>query len=530
MSVDNDLITQYGGCCRLLGFEKWAAVESKYFEMEEDQSFVHFLSENYEAMDLPSFIYELAQLEEVYSDVRFVQTSTPESSDELTLNPTLQLLQLNWMNLIPLLTPERFDKKSEPEKGEELVLVWKDYATLSIIMKVATEQDLLVLKILVEGIDRVKAAAAGNSTVGEIDLAFEEAIRAGIIISPQSKLKRPDGKFCKLDNIEDENLIANVFTLQWHITQLCDLHCKHCYDRSKRSPMKLKQGLAILDQLRDFTLTRNVQAQVTFTGGNPLLYPDFVDLYQGAADRGFMVAVLGNPAVRGQLEPLLHIQKPRFYQVSLEGLPAHNDAIRGAGHFDRTMTFLKLLKELGVSSMIMLTLTKDNIDQIIPLGEFLRDKVDDFFFNRLSMVGEGANLQLPSPQKYEQFLSKYLDAAKGNHVLGLKDNLINIVKKNQGKKLFGGCCGFGCGAAFNFFSVLPDGEVHACRKFPSPIGNIYEKTLSEIYDSSQAQGYRAGCAECENCSLKPICGGCLAVSYSHGQDVFKQRDPFCFIG
>ena len=31
---------------------------------------------------------------------------------------------------------------------------------------------------------------------------------------------------------------------------------------------------------------------------------------------------------------------------------------------------------------------------------------------------------------------------------------------------FGGCTGFGCGAAFNFMAVLPDGEVHACRKVP----------------------------------------------------------------
>lgn len=79
-----------------------------------------------------------------------------------------------------------------------------------------------------------------------------------------------------------------------------------------------------------------------------------------AADRGFMTAILGNPMPRGRIEEILALQKPEFYQVSLEGLAAHNDYIRGAGHFERTLDFLDLLRELGIYSMVMLTLTRTN--------------------------------------------------------------------------------------------------------------------------------------------------------------------------
>ena len=221
---------------------------------------------------------------------------------------------------------------------------------------------------------------------------------------------------------------------------------------------------------------------------------------------------------------------PSFFQVSLEGLREHNDSIRGQGHFDRIMAFLDILKELQVSSMVMLTLTSGNVDQVLLLAEALRERADTFHFNRLSMVGEGARLHLPDPGKYESFLRSYLDAARSNPIMGIKDNLINILHHDQGLPLFGGCTGYGCGAAFNFVSLLADGEVHACRKFPSAIGNIQRQSLSEIYDSQKAKQYRLGSAACRSCAIRPVCGGCLASAHSHGKDIFQEKDPFCFVG
>src|SRR5690606_13617787 len=118
-------------------------------------------------------------------------------------------------------------------------------------------------------------------------------------------------------------LRADVFTLQWHITQACDLHCRHCYDRSSRTAVSADQGRLVLDRFYDFCQANHVRGQVSFTGGNPLLHRHFFDLYRGAAERGFMVAILGNPTDRQTLESLVALTKPEFYQVSLEGLPEH---------------------------------------------------------------------------------------------------------------------------------------------------------------------------------------------------------------
>ncbi|MFW5906710.1 MAG: thio(seleno)oxazole modification radical SAM maturase SbtM, partial [Desulfobia sp.] len=390
-------------------------------------------------------------------------------------------------------------------------------------------EELLALKMLVEDIDRKEAAAMGDLPVGRLDSAFDRAIASGIILSPSSRIRRDETMFPIPEDTKDQFLSAKVFTLQWHLTQACDLHCKHCYDRSRRSPLTLDQGLDILDQMRDFIRDRHVRGQISFTGGNPLLYPHFLELYQGAAERGFNIAVLGNPTTAEMLEEINGIRRPLFFQVSLEGLQEHNDSIRGEGHFDRIVDFLGLLREKDISSIVMLTLTRANIDQVIPLCEFLKNKVDKFTFNRLSLVGEGANLQLPSPERFQGFLKEYLEAAADNPVMGLKDNLLNIARREQGKSLFGGCAGYGCGAAFNFLCALPDGEVHACRKFPSPVGNIYQQSLTEIYDSDESARYRSGSKACKDCRIRPNCGGCPAITYSHGLDIFQDRDPFCYI-
>jgi selenobiotic family peptide radical SAM maturase len=291
----------------------------------------------------------------------------------------------------------------------------------------------------------------------------------------------------------------------------------------------LDQGIRILDDLYAFCKSRHVGGQVAFTGGNPLLYPHVFELYGAAADRGFILSILGNPAPREQIEKLLEIQKPSHFQVSLEGLPEHNDAIRGEEHFERIMAFLETLQDLEISSMVMLTLTKDNINQVLPLAELLRNRTDVFTFNRLSRVGEGMQLELPSREDYKEFLRAYMEEAEKNPALSMKDNLFGILLHHRGLPLSGGCTGFGCGAAFNFLALLPDGEVHACRKFPSLIGNIYEQNIGEIYDSELARRYRNGTNACRSCAIRPVCGGCLAVAHSQGLDIFEDRDPFCFM-
>lgn len=463
----------------------------------------------------------IARLEQIPDDGTKV-VSPDVDAGRWEINPGLELLELSWRGLAEW---RREAAGPLPAAGPELVLVWP--AGGQVHCRAATGADLLALKIVVENLDPEAAAAMEGVPVGRIDAALNQAAAHGLLRAPASRLHRDAGLFPLPAETPAELQVVETFTLQWHITQVCDLHCRHCYDRSIRTAVSLPAGLALLDQMRRFCRARGVRGQVSFSGGNPLLHPDFFALYQGAMERGLTPAILGNPAAREQLAAIVAIRKPVFYQVSLEGLAPHNDYIRGAGHFERVLAFLELLREFGIYSMVMLTLTRDNLAQVLPLAELLRERVDLFTFNRLAPVGEGASLAPVDPGDYQNFLAAYQKAARHNPIIRLKDNLFNRLRHQLGEPLFGGCAGFGCGAAFNFVSVLPDGGVHACRKFPSPIGDLGEQDLAAIYDGEPARRYRAGCLACRECAIRPACGGCLAVAHGCGLDIFSEPDPYC---
>jgi len=474
----------------------------------------------------PEYGSDLERLRQAFETLRGHAASLPDAVDALCLNPTLMIMELPWQGLSALLHEN--SGAGAPVKGTEQVLLWVHPADRAPRARAAANEDLLVLKMVAESIPAEAVAAAGKLPVSAVEAAIDRTVRQGLLLSPPSQLRRDLSVFTAVRPGDEEFLATPSFTLQWHVTQVCDLHCKHCYDRSDRSPLSYDEAVRVLDDLRAFCRDRNVQGAVSFTGGNPLLHPRFDDIYRAAVERNFSTAILGNPAPKERIARIVDIALPAFFQVSLEGLQEHNDSIRGAGHFDRIMTFLGVLRELQVSSMVMLTLTAANRDQVLPLAELLRDRTDAFHFNRLALFGEGANLAMADRARYRQFLEDYVKAAGSNPVMGYKDNLINILLHERGADLFGGCAGYGCGAAFNFVTLLADGEVHACRKLPSPLGNIREKSLADIYDSDLSRKYRLGPAACKGCPVRVACGGCLAVTKSSGLDIFTEKDPFCF--
>ncbi len=515
-------------CRALIGPRAWPRLLKACEAIGRPESLPDRLAAMKDRPGAPDFLAELARLEWTRHEVSKSAAPAANETDRFEVNPTLDLLPLSW-RLCGLVSPAEGVAPAAPRPGAEHAMVWRDPVTGGTRVQAAEQAELLALKVVVEEIPLAEAARAAKTGVPVVENALWRAAEKGILLAPRSRIRRDPALFPIPAETPAAFTSSPAFLIQWHITQACDLRCKHCYDRSKRSPLTLEQGVKLLDDLRRFCGDRRVRGHVCFTGGNPFLHPHFEDLWRAAAERGFPLSILGNPVPRAALEKLLAVERPQYYQVSLEGLPEYNDRIRGAGHFARTIEFFGLLRDLEVESMVMLTVARDNLKQVLPLAERLRGHTRRFNFNRLSQVGEGAALAMPSCADYAAFLEKYLAATKSNPILSLKDNLFNILLRRRGWAPFDGCTGYGCGAAFNFVAVLPDGETHACRKFPSPIGNLLRQELGEIYDSAPARRYRAGCRACAGCPLRPTCGGCMAIAFGRGLNVFEERDPYCFM-
>ena len=92
--------------------------------------------------------------------------------------------------------------------------------------------------------------------------------------------------------------------------------------------------------------------QVNFGGGEPFLRDDFLDILEHAHEQGITTCVSTNGTVLDQdlVDELLCMTAPVYLQVSLDGaFAATNDAIRGAGTFDRILSGVELLAESRLS-------------------------------------------------------------------------------------------------------------------------------------------------------------------------------------
>ncbi|MFP4403613.1 MAG: radical SAM protein, partial [Candidatus Woesearchaeota archaeon] len=73
----------------------------------------------------------------------------------------------------------------------------------------------------------------------------------------------------------------NSFHLQWHITERCNLSCKHCYQDENfiKDELGLDKLKIILDKyikfLKLFNLNNN---RISITGGEPFIRKDIFDL------------------------------------------------------------------------------------------------------------------------------------------------------------------------------------------------------------------------------------------------------------
>lgn len=486
--------------------------------------------------DAPDWLVHLAELELTIHELKTGEGELFIPADILkaVINPDLRILDVPWLGLVSFYRAQ-LDGLTDPPvpvAGRELLLAWRSRDGEPRV-RPADDEDLLALKMTGEGLSTDEVSAETGAPVAGLVRMLHQAHEEGLITLPPSGIARPPETHPKP---KDDRLhfpegvfVSPAFVLQWHITQRCDLSCRHCYDRSSRTDVALAEGYDILEQMARFCADRQVVGQVSFSGGNPVLHADFFRFYERAVALGLNVAILGNPCSPEILDRMCGIDKPVFYQVSLEGLEEHNDYIRGAGHFQRTLGFLEMLRERGIFSQVMLTLTAANQDQVVPLGEFLAGKTDSFTFNRLAPVGQGASLDCAPTDGFQEFLRAYLESARAHTHMRLKDNFFNILLGGEGG-CFGGCTGSGCGAAFNFLSVICDGTVHACRKMDSPVGNLHESTLADVYDGAAASRYRAGSAACRECELRAGCGGCLAVVKGLGLDPFVDRDPYCPLG
>ena len=165
--------------------------------------------------------------------------------------------------------------------------------------------------------------------------------------------------------------LAGLRELWLHVTDRCNLACRHCLFCS--GPAAARE-LATDVALGRMSEARALGCRVfALTGGEPFLHPGFAALVDHAlADPAAHAVVLTNgtgfSAFRERLEGW-----PRerlHFQVSCDGLEARHDALRGPGAFSRLAADLRLARDLGYPVTLSFCPTRDNLADLPDVAAF----------------------------------------------------------------------------------------------------------------------------------------------------------------
>ena len=277
----------------------------------------------------------------------------------------------------------------------------------------------------------------------------------------------------------------------------------------------------------------------SITGGDPILHSDFWNLLEIFHEKNIDYSIMGNPFhLTDEVCKRLADLGCRQYQLSLDGLRKTHDYFRKSGSFDITLEKIKTLNNAGVRPSIMTTVSKANIDEIPQLVDVVvENEVGLFSFARYCPTGKDNEFHI-TPEEYrkllEQVWEKYEEYKDSKTYFNLKDHLWTLFLYEKGlfkipDNLKDDVIYDGCNCANSHLTILPTGDVFACRRMDSKIGNALEDDLFEIFTSDGMNEYRQfeKFEKCSRCELLRFCRGCPAVSYGYTGNMYS-ADPQCW--
>ncbi|MCR5108471.1 MAG: radical SAM/SPASM domain protein, ACGX system [Lachnospiraceae bacterium] len=342
--------------------------------------------------------------------------------------------------------------------------------------------------------------------------------------------------------------MGQYFAFQWHITEECDQRCKHCYIFAENTCKKLdsmtwNEMKTVVKNVEEFCNTYKRSPYFYITGGDPILHPDFWKLMGLLKKKEIPFTILGNPFHLTD-EILIRLKKYGCdkYQLSIDGTRNTHDWFRKPGSFDETVEKIGMINNSGITSVVMTTVSSVNIKEIPDIIDtVVKSKTDVFAFARYVPTSNEKSTGI-SPIEYRALLEacdkkykKYRNDPECVTYFTLKDHLWTLYQYEVGDfripetakegMIYGGC---NCGNCH--ITILPTGEVYACRRVKdSRVGNVFKDRLKDLW-IEKVEEYRdySKFNKCSKCKLLAWCRGCPAVAKGTYGD-FYAEDPQCWL-
>ncbi len=343
----------------------------------------------------------------------------------------------------------------------------------------------------------------------------------------------------------------------WNCSRRCNLRCIHCYADSRNEDYEGEltgaEARKMIDDLAAFGAP-----VLLFSGGEPLMRRDLLDLAAYASSRGIrpVISTNGTLITRRVAERIV-AAAVAYVGVSIDGIGETNDYFRGRkGAFDLSLRGIRNCVAAGQKVGLRLTLTRHNVRDLPRIFDLIeREGIDRACFYHLVYSGRGRGIagddltHEETRAAVDEICERTVDFRRrgidkeiltvDNHTDGVyvylkvlreaperAEEVLQLLKWNGGNR-----SGMGVGCVDNTGNVHPD-QFWWGHTF----GNVRERPFSEIW-TDLSDPIMAGLhnrkalltGRCGQCRYLDICNGnfrvrALAV---HGDP--WAPDPACYL-
>jgi len=344
----------------------------------------------------------------------------------------------------------------------------------------------------------------------------------------------------------------------WNSTRTCNLKCRHCYMSSDAkkyaNELTTAEAKQFIDDLADFKVP-----VLLFSGGEPLIRPDFFELADYAAKKGVRPTLSTNgtlitPEVARKIKNI----GVGYVGISLDGLREVNDKFRGKeGAFEAAMNGIKNCVAVGQRVGLRFTINHHNIQELENIFDFIEaENINRVCFYHLVYSGRGNQMMdedvtatesrramdiiIRRTRDFEERGLKKEILTVDNHCDGVymylkalaegKDELAAQIKKyismNGGNR-----------SGIAFAEVDPLGYVHPDQFTQHhTFGNVRERKFGDIWQDT-TNPIMAGLKDrkpllkgrCAKCKFLDNCNGNFRTRAEARTGDFWESDPSCYL-
>lgn len=344
----------------------------------------------------------------------------------------------------------------------------------------------------------------------------------------------------------------------WNSTRTCNLKCRHCYMSSDAkkyaNELTTAEAKKFIDDLADF----NVPV-LLFSGGEPLIRPDFFELADYAAKKGVRPTLSTNGTlITPQVAQKIKNIGVGYVGISLDGLREVNDKFRGKeGAFEAAMNGIKNCVAVNQRVGLRFTINHHNIQELENIFDFIEEEnIDRVCFYHLVYSGRGNQMMNEdvTAEESRRAMDIIIRRTRDFEERGLKKEILTVDNHCDGvymylkalsegkeelakqiKKYISMNGGNRSGIAFA--EVDPMGYVHPDQFTQHhTFGNVRERKFGDIWQDT-SNPIMAGLKDrkpllkgrCAKCKFLDNCNGNFRTRAEARTDDFWESDPSCYL-